>query len=831
MVFWGIEVKPGNPYTHKFILGGGRLRISQATLAIGTATLRSSVQCNVGDKRPVLLCALLPNKNESLQLDLEFDEADDIVFSVIGPRAVYLTGYYVGHNRLSNMQDESESYGEDIANSETQESNHCSDEDEYEDSFINDDEPEPLTPSPVSSVRDDDEENIPKKKHNLNGGHKRLKKRYQSIESDDELIVQEIDEDDDLPISSICKNDKSRPPGKRTNKKTTADVEKVKKDKDDQRKLKTVSSPVPGSKDTADVDLMDVKEEGVGHSNTAEAILEKKLKTRNISQDSAKEEKASDVLAAKDDQKPKDDEHKLKTVSSVVLGSNDTVDVDLMDVKEEGKVSHSNMDEVIPEKKSKTRKKRQDSSKEEKATDVLAAKDDQKLKDNEHKLKAVGSPVLGSKDMVDVDLMDVKEGKVGHSNTAEVIPEKKSKTRKKKQDSSKEEKTTDVLAAKDDQKPKDDEHKLKTVGSPVLGSKDTVDADMMDVKEEGKVGHSNTAEVIPEKKSKTRKKKQDSFKEEKATDVLAAKDDQKLKDYEHLLKTVGSPYLDSKDTVDVDLMDVKEEGKMGHSNTAEVIPEKKSKTKKKRQGSSIEEKATDVLAPKDDQKPNDTKIVDPSLEVLDSAGGVPDKNLKPKKKRKGRSEVSTDATNNNLLAGNKQEDDQQATEKSSCVNPKQIVDENGSEEKKDKKKRRKTSKTNEVEQNMDVEKETRPSTVAPESCKEKILSNGLVIEDLVTSGKSEGKVAAAGRKVKVNYVVKLKENGIVIDSNGKSPYKFRLGDKEVLEGLNVGLDGMRVGDKRRLTIPPSMSSGYKGTGENIPPSSWLVYDVEMTSIH
>nr|XP_043624186.1 probable serine/threonine-protein kinase kinX isoform X3 [Erigeron canadensis] len=757
MVFWGIEVKPGNPYTHKFILGGGRLRISQATLAIGTATLRSSVQCNVGDKRPVLLCALLPNKNESLQLDLEFDEADDIVFSVIGPRAVYLTGYYVGHNRLSNMQDESESYGEDIANSETQESNHCSDEDEYEDSFINDDEPEPLTPSPVSSVRDDDEENIPKKKHNLNGGHKRLKKRYQSIESDDELIVQEIDEDDDLPISSICKNDKSRPPGKRTNKKTTADVEKVKKDKDDQRKLKTVSSPVPGSKDTADVDLMDVKEEG--------------------------------------------------------------------------KVSHSNMDEVIPEKKSKTRKKRQDSSKEEKATDVLAAKDDQKLKDNEHKLKAVGSPVLGSKDMVDVDLMDVKEGKVGHSNTAEVIPEKKSKTRKKKQDSSKEEKTTDVLAAKDDQKPKDDEHKLKTVGSPVLGSKDTVDADMMDVKEEGKVGHSNTAEVIPEKKSKTRKKKQDSFKEEKATDVLAAKDDQKLKDYEHLLKTVGSPYLDSKDTVDVDLMDVKEEGKMGHSNTAEVIPEKKSKTKKKRQGSSIEEKATDVLAPKDDQKPNDTKIVDPSLEVLDSAGGVPDKNLKPKKKRKGRSEVSTDATNNNLLAGNKQEDDQQATEKSSCVNPKQIVDENGSEEKKDKKKRRKTSKTNEVEQNMDVEKETRPSTVAPESCKEKILSNGLVIEDLVTSGKSEGKVAAAGRKVKVNYVVKLKENGIVIDSNGKSPYKFRLGDKEVLEGLNVGLDGMRVGDKRRLTIPPSMSSGYKGTGENIPPSSWLVYDVEMTSIH
>lgn len=161
-------------------------------MAIGTATLKSLVQCNVGDKRPVLLCALLPNATESLQLDLEFDEAEDVVFSVVGPRGVYLTGYYVGHNRHSNMQDESypfvvngflcviilhheflyfhalvdmiahnfifpslwiqrESYGEDIANSETRESDRCSDEDEYEDSFINDDEPEPVTPSPVSS--------------------------------------------------------------------------------------------------------------------------------------------------------------------------------------------------------------------------------------------------------------------------------------------------------------------------------------------------------------------------------------------------------------------------------------------------------------------------------------------------------------------------------------------------------------------------------------------------------------------------------------------------------------------------------------------------------
>lgn len=57
------------------------------------------VQCNVGNKYPVFLCALLPDKTESCHLDLEFEEQDDVVFSVIGPRSVYLTGYYVSDSR------------------------------------------------------------------------------------------------------------------------------------------------------------------------------------------------------------------------------------------------------------------------------------------------------------------------------------------------------------------------------------------------------------------------------------------------------------------------------------------------------------------------------------------------------------------------------------------------------------------------------------------------------------------------------------------------------------------------------------------------------------
>ena len=53
----------------------------------------------MGNKSPVFLCALLPDKTESCHLDLEFEEADDVVFSVIGPRGVYLTGYYVSNDQ------------------------------------------------------------------------------------------------------------------------------------------------------------------------------------------------------------------------------------------------------------------------------------------------------------------------------------------------------------------------------------------------------------------------------------------------------------------------------------------------------------------------------------------------------------------------------------------------------------------------------------------------------------------------------------------------------------------------------------------------------------
>ncbi|KAH9781126.1 peptidyl-prolyl cis-trans isomerase FKBP43 [Citrus sinensis] len=231
------------------------LCLTQATLGIGTAPKKSVVQCNVGDKSPVFLCSLFPEKAESCQLNLEFEEADEVVFSVIGPQSVHLTGYFLGASgQRYNLNDESypllaerESYGEDIADTETERSTGHSDEDKYDDSFINDADLEIIPPSPVSGGGEIEE--IPDrqkgsrrrlgKKNQLSGSdedgsaqkeieeipdrqkgsHRRLRKNYQLIESDDDVSAQKQmladgstaaaasdgESEDMQPISSLCK--------------------------------------------------------------------------------------------------------------------------------------------------------------------------------------------------------------------------------------------------------------------------------------------------------------------------------------------------------------------------------------------------------------------------------------------------------------------------------------------------------------------------------------------------------------------------------------------------------------------------------------------------
>ncbi|XP_042487656.1 peptidyl-prolyl cis-trans isomerase FKBP43-like isoform X2 [Macadamia integrifolia] len=197
MTFWGIEVKPGKPHTHQYSKDGARLHISQATLSYGgsTWTKRSVVQCNVGKSSPVLLCSLLPDKIETCHLDLEFQEDEEVIFSVLGPQSIYLSGYYLnpGLHRLNRYDDDTDSCGEDIAETE---SDPCrdSEEDDYDsnDSFINDGDPEEHSPSPQAKTKSIDEhfhlspQSTPGRKEKCNPRRKRLKKKYQVSDSDEE---------------------------------------------------------------------------------------------------------------------------------------------------------------------------------------------------------------------------------------------------------------------------------------------------------------------------------------------------------------------------------------------------------------------------------------------------------------------------------------------------------------------------------------------------------------------------------------------------------------------------------------------------------------------
>jgi FKBP-type peptidyl-prolyl cis-trans isomerase FkpA len=111
---------------------------------------------------------------------------------------------------------------------------------------------------------------------------------------------------------------------------------------------------------------------------------------------------------------------------------------------------------------------------------------------------------------------------------------------------------------------------------------------------------------------------------------------------------------------------------------------------------------------------------------------------------------------------------------------------------------------------------------------EKITDSGLKYEDLSVG---DGAVAEAGQSVTVHYTGWL-QNGSVFDSSVErdDPFRFRLGKGQVIRGWDEGITGMRVGGRRRLTIPPQLGYGAAGAGGVIPPNATLVFEVELLGV-
>ena len=104
----------------------------------------------------------------------------------------------------------------------------------------------------------------------------------------------------------------------------------------------------------------------------------------------------------------------------------------------------------------------------------------------------------------------------------------------------------------------------------------------------------------------------------------------------------------------------------------------------------------------------------------------------------------------------------------------------------------------------------------------------LKIEDLIIG---EGLEAVSGKKVTVNYLGTL-TNGTKFDSSYDrfEPFAFNLGAGEVIQGWDLGVKGMKVGGKRKLTIPSELGYGSRGAGSVIPSNATLIFEVELLKV-
>ena len=104
----------------------------------------------------------------------------------------------------------------------------------------------------------------------------------------------------------------------------------------------------------------------------------------------------------------------------------------------------------------------------------------------------------------------------------------------------------------------------------------------------------------------------------------------------------------------------------------------------------------------------------------------------------------------------------------------------------------------------------------------------LLIEEIELGSGAE---ACQGQSIVVHYTGYLTD-GSKFDSSvdRNEPFSFRLGAGQVIRGWDEGFAGMKVGGKRKLTIPPEMGYGSRGAGGVIPPDATLVFEVELLDV-
>lgn len=152
------------------------------------------------------------------------------------------------------------------------------------------------------------------------------------------------------------------------------------------------------------------------------------------------------------------------------------------------------------------------------------------------------------------------------------------------------------------------------------------------------------------------------------------------------------------------------------------------------------------------------------------------------------------------------------------------VEKNGQDKKSKKDKKEKPAQQEKSEKKEQPKKENKPQA------DNKIikLQGGLTFQDMKPGNGAEAK---PGKKIQVYYEGRLKSNNKMFDSTKSGAgFKFTLGRGEVIKAWDLGIVGMKVGGKRRVTCPPGLAYGAKGNPPVIPGNSTLVFDVELKNV-
>lgn len=107
-------------------------------------------------------------------------------------------------------------------------------------------------------------------------------------------------------------------------------------------------------------------------------------------------------------------------------------------------------------------------------------------------------------------------------------------------------------------------------------------------------------------------------------------------------------------------------------------------------------------------------------------------------------------------------------------------------------------------------------------------ASGVVIQQL-RAGFDDGDVAKKGDKISIHFTGTVLDGGVFDDSHGRGAFNFWVGEGQVLPGLDEGLLGMKEGELRVITVPPSLGYGMDAKPK-IPRNSTLVFEVEMRDV-